>query len=107
MPPQALQAGPRSRPTSFAGITGGESVSASAAATVLAGCDAFGFSGALPPPVPTALPPPPFPPPVGAPFPAAVLLGGRLGGRHGPRRVAAHQCVLRRLPGADLGRHDP
>ena len=41
IPPQAEQAGPRSRPTSFAGMTGGESVIASAAATVLPGCAAF------------------------------------------------------------------
>ena len=44
MPPQAEQAGPRSRPTSLAGMTGGESVIAEAAATVFAGWAGLGLN---------------------------------------------------------------
>src|SRR3954447_10085800 len=100
MPPHALQAGPRSSPTSFAGITGGESVSASAAATVLAGCDAFGFAWPFPPPpfVSAGAAGPPRPPRPRPPRPP---------GPPPARRVAAHERVLCRLPGAHLGRHDP
>src|SRR3954454_1708376 len=100
MPPHWAQAGPRSRPCSFAGMTGGESVIASAAATVLAGCLA------VVPPLPGFAPPlPPLRAAVAAVagVPVARAVPAAVRRRHRCGRVAAHQRLLRRLPGADLG----
>src|SRR4051812_8136886 len=84
MPPHWLQAGPRSRPMRRAGATGGGAVGG--------GGGGWGAGGG-----------PAFPAAVGGLAPAvgatAVL---------GPRGASgcAHDRVLRRLAGADLGRED-
>src|SRR3954453_5621158 len=80
MPPHWEHAGPRSRPISFAGRTGGESVIASAAALVVAGAGALRRA----PPVPALGP-------------------GRAPGGAARR---ARRGVLRRPARADLRRQD-